>query len=127
MKAEHRKELETNSLAEGMGKLIQKVKKPKDRSLVLYLVAAVAVVGVLWVVVMVRGRRVEQGAEHWLYLDNGGQAFLRELLKDRDTTQGKAARFQTAWITLWEDGIKSLGSEPVSSLRNLDSRSLFFF
>ncbi len=123
MKAEHRKELETNSLATGMGKLIQQVKKPKDRSLVMYLIGAAVVVGVLGLIVLVRSRRAEQGAEHWLFLDNGGRGFLHELMKEpsSETNQGKAARMQFAWIKFWENGVKSIGSEPESAMRMLDS------
>lgn len=122
MKAEHRKNLETNSLAEGVGKLLHQVKKPKDRSLVLYLIVAAVVVGVVFMLWLVRSRRVEQGAEQWLYLDNAGQNFMRELMKEgNDTNQAKAARFQFAWIKLWENGIKSIGSEPDNSLRMLDA------
>jgi hypothetical protein len=122
MKAEHRKELETNSLAEGVGKLIQQVKKPKDRSLVIYLVIAVVVVGLLSLYALVRSRRVEQGAEYWLYLDNGGRGLLSELMKESnaETNQGKSARLQFAWIKFWENGVKSIGSEPDNAMRMLD-------
>ncbi len=119
MKAEHRKELQTNALADRMGRVIQRMKTRPNRSSVLTWilvgVLAVAVAIFLWS----RSRSRATLAEAWFSVDEEAQNVLRslaqsklqvlsELENERQTNPVIATRFQGAWFCLWEFGVKSL-------------------
>ena len=58
MKAEHRRELQTNALADRMGRVVQRIKAPPDRRSLLWIIAAVAVViGTLIVILYYNNKR----------------------------------------------------------------------
>jgi hypothetical protein len=108
MKAEQRKELETNALADRMGHLVQRMKTQPRRSTMYYVIGCIAVIlavafGVRWY-----SLSREENSHRWGLLDNASQGFLNELATQGETNPGKAARFQTAWIRFWEFGIKRL-------------------
>jgi len=120
MKAEHRKELQTNALADRMGKLLTTVKqKPRGRSVFYWLLALVAVVVVLifW---FARERKQTLLAEQWLMIDLSQKAEVATLGNQYpDSNPGKAARFQWAWVRLWDRGLLFLGAEPGGALQNI--------
>jgi hypothetical protein len=120
MKAEHRKELETNLLADRMGRLVERIKtRPQRRSMLLVLLAVVigVVVG-LWYV----ARRGNQAAvaERWYLLETGGAAVAelagfqvgerRSNITVEFDNPGKAARLEVARYFLWDYGVKKLAT-----------------
>src|SRR5262249_53330511 len=114
MKAEHRKELQTNALADRMGRLLQRMKTPpKKRSLLLWLlvIAAVVAVGVWW---YGRRQRSENEEKQWTELElTGSFPDLTHFVEVYKTSpQARMARFQRAWILTWEAGVKSIAANP---------------
>ena len=124
MKAEHRKELETNTLADKMGHVMQRVKTGRRSTFFLYVAAgAVLVIGGWFAWVTYVGGK-EDASGRWLRLDDAGLANLSSLAKnDPDTAPGKAARLQTAWLAYWELGVKRLGADPANALQSLEFAS----
>jgi hypothetical protein len=118
MKAEHRKELQTNVLADRMGRFVQGFKeRPKKRVFLFVLLGLVIVVGLL---IFMRIRRTEalERSKQWSWLEDGYQPEIRQLIKEfPETNAGKGARFQLAWIWLWDDGLKMLAYYPVQVLK----------
>jgi hypothetical protein len=112
MKAEHRKELQTNVLRDRMERLVVRMKARPQRRFVLWAVLAVVVLIVLFFVYRQRvNARVEE-SERWVMFEDGYQGYLARLVKDeRDTNAGKAAAFQFAWMRLWGVGIRQLSGK----------------
>jgi hypothetical protein len=118
MKAEQRKELETNILADKMGRAVQRVKTSPRRTVTIYIVIAVAVVIGLAVAYRSYRQSVETTSELWVKLDDGAAPYITNLAGTQgDTPVGKAARFQIAWLKYWELGIKRLGVDHVGALK----------
>lgn len=120
MKAEHRKELETNTLADKMGNVVQRVKTGRRSTFMLYVAVGAIAAGGLWFwwVTYVGGK--QEASERWLRLDDGGLKNLSELAeKHGDTPAGKAARLQLAWLAYWELGVRRMGAEPGDAMMKL--------
>src|SRR5262249_47734485 len=117
MKAEHRKELQTNALADRMGRLIQRMKtRPKRGTVVTWLLVGLLVLAVV-IFFWSRRSRSEEGARKWrLFEEADLQTLSKELADEPHTPQGRAVRFQIAWYLLWNRGMKSLMIDPGSSL-----------
>src|SRR5207248_3631029 len=106
MKAEHRKELETNVLAERMGRMVKRVRERPRRRSTLYVVGGIFVVVALYLVMNRISASKEENSRHWVMLDEGSRQALDSLANSyADSNQGKAARFQKAWDFLW-NGIR---------------------
>jgi tetratricopeptide (TPR) repeat protein len=129
MKAEHRKELLTNSLAQTLEHTVQRLKQRPSRNTVLVL--AVVALAVLLVVVWVwfsRSAR-ESDSARWLQWDSltapsQVEAFLKE--KDtEDTTQARLARFLEARRRLLE-GVKDLGFNRSTATEHLREASRLY-
>ncbi len=115
MKAEHRKELQTNVLADSLGRLVKNVKSgTTSSSLIYWIVAAVVLLAIIaWY--LYSGYSSRSRSELWTKLDvAAGTANLPELEaiaeQSRGSAAGRTARFQVARIRL-EEGLNSLGSE----------------
>jgi hypothetical protein len=124
MKAEHRKELETNTLADRMGHVMQRVKTGRRSTFFIYvIVGAVLVVGLYFAYfTYISGK--QETSERWIFLDDGGMKNLGDLAtKEPESMPGKAARFQMAWIAYWELGVKRLGAEPEDAKQKLNFAS----
>jgi len=133
MKAEHRKELQTNALAEGMGRMIRGIRqKPKGRSVLIWVVVLAVAAGVIfWV--WRSGNTRQKSSEQWSNLDIGTSPDHLLVVGFRPpdykevvaTRQGEAARFQVAWFMLYESGIRSLADRgngnPFALLQGKDS------
>lgn len=121
MKAEHRKELQTNVLADRVGKMVETMKhRPKGRGALYVVLAIVAVVGLLFVSQW-RKASARANSERWFQLEDGARNYINTLIKDYPgTNPGRAARFQFAWYALWEQGVKVLGADSGRALKNLD-------
>jgi hypothetical protein len=109
MKAEHRKELQTNSLADFLGRTVQKARTGGGLSwfkvfLILFVVAVV--LGFMWV----RHNRAVENAENWAKIEFNDMRSLDELASDSgDSKQGQAARFTLGFAYLW-DGVRLIGA-----------------
>src|SRR5947209_6873621 len=102
MKAEHRKELQTNTLADHLGKLIQGAKaKPSPNSLVIWIF-------VLLVLGVIAGWRyfstssLEKRSQDWMQLGevNSPEELQEFADKHTKTVPGLVARFQLARVAL---------------------------
>ncbi len=119
MKAEHRKELQTNALAARMGRFAQQIRqKPQKRTVFwIALVLIVVAIGGGWL--YIRGNRIEAEGKRWEAFSRGGESMIRLASTDRDTRPGQAARFQRAWLLLWDLGIKNLAKDPPGSIKTI--------
>lgn len=125
MKAEHRKELETNALADRMGRVVERIKhKPSGRGY-LWLVLAAFVLAALFVFNLVRSTRQQEAALAWAAFEDADQKQLLRFSNigkdpsDAPENVTKASRFQVAWHLVWEAGVKKLGADWRGSLLNL--------
>ncbi len=127
MKAEQRKELETNTLADKMGQMVQRVKTSPRRTFVTYTLIAVAVVvaaylGWKWYI----GDPSERSLQ-WIRFYDGAGGQINDLAnKDKDTAAGKAARFQIAWFYYWESGIKDMATNKAGAMIQLQKAADFY-
>src|SRR5262245_50618170 len=125
MKAEHRKELQTNALADRMGRLLQSFKsRPRRTSLLIWLlVIGVIVGGFAWWTAGNTRKRLD--SDRWKILDVSGDAYKLEILintdelKFKDSQQARLARFQYAWLLTWQFGVEHLLADPFKAFENL--------
>jgi hypothetical protein len=116
MKAEHRKELQTNKLADMLGRTVRKVRSTSGIPWLKIGLAALVVGGAvlawwLW------NNKKKANSELWVDVDAGTIASLLKLADEqyKDTNQGKVARFEIAYELLWNRGIKMLGVSSLSA------------
>jgi hypothetical protein len=124
MKAEHRKELETNTLAEGVGQLVRRMKGRPKRNMFGWVAAGVAFLVVLFLVYRGIHMSREDNAERWAALDLGSPRALDGLIVNSpDTYPGKSALLEKSWITFWEEGIKGLAhtGQGAKALKQLEA------
>jgi len=123
MKAEHRKELQTNELADHMGRWIQGIKKKPSREGYVILAFVLAVVGLLvgWAF-YAKGKNKERSH---LWVELGEAATLEDLDKlaseHAKSLPGKVSRFQRARV-LMHDGLNLLCAPELrpTALKNLE-------
>jgi tetratricopeptide (TPR) repeat protein len=122
MKAEHRKELQTNVLADHLGKAIQGIKEGPSRGTMLF-VGVVALAGLLifiWWYFWSSSQAAESA--RWAAWDGlATPAALDSFAQNKDnqgTTQGRLARFQIARLSLLS-GLRDLGPARAQSLENI--------
>jgi tetratricopeptide (TPR) repeat protein len=122
MKAEHRKELQTNVLADRLGKAIQGIKEGPSRGTML-LVGAAALVGLLafvWWYFWSTSQAADSA--RWAQWDGlTTPAALESFAQNKEnqgTPQGRVARFQLARLSL-QTGLRELGSARAAALENL--------
>jgi tetratricopeptide (TPR) repeat protein len=122
MKAEHRKELLTNSLAQTLEHTVQRIKEGPSRNTILVLVVIALAVGLYFVWRWFSQSANESDSERWVQWDNlAVPAQVNTFLKEKDTedtTQGRLARFLEARRRLLE-GDKDLGFNRSTALENL--------
>jgi tetratricopeptide (TPR) repeat protein len=113
MKAEHRKELQTNVLADHLGKAIQGIKEGPSRGTMIF-VGVVALAGLLifvWWYFWSSSQAADSA--RWTAWDGlTTPAALDSFAQHKDnqgTTQGRVARFQIARLSLLS-GLRDLGS-----------------
>lgn len=134
MKAEHRKELHTNALADRMGRLMQGVKSGrKPTSIVLWVIILLAVgIVILW---YSSGGPNPARSQLWVRLqqdiDQDNPESLADLKKIADenpgTTVGRLAQFQRARRLLGRYGVENLYSpDRAKAITNLqEARQLY--
>ena len=119
MKAEHRKELETNVLANRMGRVVEAIKAPKNPHMK-WIVPAVIVliVGGIWAYFHFTSLAQKDRSALWLQLGKAGQSSdlnkatdeLTELANNnRGTIVGRTAQFDVARIWMAR-GMENLGN-----------------
>jgi hypothetical protein len=122
MKAEHRKELQTNVLADHLGKAIQGIKEGPSRGTMIF-VGVVALAGLL-IFIWWYFWSASQAADsaRWTAWDGlTTPAALDGFAQNKDnqgTTPGRVARFQIARISLLS-GMRELGSSRAAALENI--------
>jgi hypothetical protein len=119
MKAEHRKELQTNTLADYLGRTVRSVRSGAGISWFKIFLIGVVVLGIAFVWWTIRNKN-RADAENWAKIQYNDKPTLYELGNEyKDTKQGQAARFRVAFFLMWE-GIKLLGTpEPGVSQQGL--------
>jgi hypothetical protein len=129
MKAEQRKELETNTLADRMGHLVQRVKGGERRTFLIYfiVVAAIFVAGFLgyrWYY-----RDVQETSMHWVMLYDGSRESIGQLAGNPEIANkpaGKAARLQVAWMWYWDEGVKLAAADQLGSMNQIKKASKIY-
>jgi len=139
MKAEHRKELRTNALADRIGRFIQGVKtKTQANYLMIWGTLAVVVAGVV-VWFFINRWNKNSRSELWVELDTvpapagnmpidpkhnpykTTEADLEEIIENHQgTKQAMIARFRLAQINLRDRGLDLLADDPRLALANLE-------
>ncbi len=125
MKAEQRKELETNTLADRVGQAMQRVKGSSRRSMVIYFIIALALLIALWLGYRELSFRKQTTSLHWVMLDDGSDPHLRQLAS-LETPAGRSARLQIAWLIYWEQGVRMVGVDPAGAMKAVSDASSFY-
>jgi hypothetical protein len=129
MKAEQRKELETNTLADRMGHMMQRVKGGTRRTFVTYLLVLAAILVAVWFGYNWYRTDVTERSLRWVKFYDGAGGELIALATEKetkDTPAGKAARFQIAWHLYWDDGVKMVGVNPAGAMTRLREVRQFY-
>jgi preprotein translocase subunit YajC len=125
MKAEHRKELETNILADKMGRLISGAKEGPSRGFVFYIVAALMAVVIVFFIYRWIVTTRTQSSEMWVRIEDGDFDRLKVVYQSGLTANpGKVAHLQVAWQELWLNGIKHLGGNPAMAREIIDDAKI---
>ena len=140
MKAEQRKELESNVLAERMGRAVKKTTQRTApdrrgvRRVALIIFGIIVVSGVSAGFYMYLTNQWTEDSKAWRTVYEGN---LDQLVKDvldetptsteqeklaaASTSQGKAVLFQIAWRLLWDLGVQRVGSNPEAGLNSVEA------
>jgi hypothetical protein len=120
MKAEHRKELETNALADRVGRAVQGMKQvPRKRTFVWFAVAAVLLVVVYWFYARSKIKSEDNALNWFLVADGKGEYLQQVLTSNPDSNQAKAIRFENDFLQL-QQAMRFLASEPKAILSSLE-------
>lgn len=132
MKAEHRKELETNTLADSMGQAVRNLRTRPRRRTVIYGAIAVGVLVAIFLTYRWWNIRKDENAQRWFFLADGSRTAILALMDpsssnpagkaaaeaNPSTKAGKAAALQLAWIDYW-GSLQALGGQrPAEALKN---------
>jgi hypothetical protein len=125
MKAEHRKELQTNALADRMGRFINRIKQRPSRGAFLWWVLIIAVVLAAGFFLLRRGAARNRDARLWERFARGNYPVSEQednyaQLRREPGLQGRAASLQLAWYALHELGIKRLLADPQTAMQYID-------
>jgi hypothetical protein len=120
MKAEERHKLQTNALADRLGRMIRGAKQGPSRGTVLNIFLVLILVGLVVFFFWTRSQRRDADAVYWLHLYGGLQSDFKVLLApDTPTQPNRAAKFQDAYLDLWEFGIKRCMADPFRSIQTI--------
>ena len=113
MKAEHRKELMTNSLAHRLGDAVQSMKEGPSRGTLFVLIAAGLILILILVWRYIANSSEEADSARWLRLSSlSSPGQLEAFVEDNDVAahmQGRLARAEEARRALY-DGLRQLGA-----------------
>src|SRR5262245_24325734 len=115
MKAEHRKELQTNTLADFLGRTVRKVTSTSGIPW-FRIVLVVAIVGGVFMFFWRKSNSSRANSDLLVKFDARTQQSLKILFSEdlKETKQAKLVRYQFIYQNLWA-GIKALGSEATFS------------
>ena len=115
MKAEHRKELETNILADRMGNLIQRMKGGPKRRTIVYVFLSLLLVLISIIVYFYWQGDKGADAQRWLLLEFGE---FNQILSpsEKNNMTFKVAELQFLHFFVWDQGVANLGSDPKKAL-----------
>jgi hypothetical protein len=123
MKAEHRKELETNVLAQQISRAYEGLKQGPSRSTVLWVGGAVAVVLIFLLFRWFTNSSESTSSERWMKLDEVVFPEQLDLLLNendlKDALQGRLARFKEARLNLGQ-GLRDLASDPDRNVKRIE-------
>jgi hypothetical protein len=129
MKAEQRKELETNTLADKMGHMMQRVKAGQRRTFFIYFLVAASVAVAAFLGYRWWTTERQERSEQWVRFYDGSGQQIQEFAANKEigeTNVGKAARLQLAWHLYWTDGIKMVGAEPrLAMVRLMQAKQIY--
>ncbi|HXG09267.1 MAG TPA: tetratricopeptide repeat protein [Gemmataceae bacterium] len=111
MKAEHRKELQTNALAQQIARMVEGLKSRPDNKFLIVGSLVVLAVALLVGWNIIRKRNVAKNSEAWRSLNDATSVEdLRKLIEAAEGRMpGRIAQFQEARVWL-DQGLKDLGS-----------------
>jgi hypothetical protein len=121
MKAEHRKELQTNALADRMGRVIQRMKQRPKRGSLLTVVLVLFVVAAAILFLWRRSSAKEREAQRWVDFARAQAPQSMQQVEQHNpgTFQARLADFQLAWLFLYDFGIKSLPVDVDEGVKNI--------
>jgi hypothetical protein len=120
MKAEHRKELETNALAERMGRVVVGMKRAPQKKTMVWLVIAGAVVVIILLFSRYGHMQKVDNALNWEKFSDGQiQQFLKD---DLQSNQSKASFYELNFLNLrqWLGHLATEPKEVMAKLEELD-------
>ena len=121
MKAEHRKELQTNALADRMGRVIQRMKqRPSRGSFLTVVLVAFVILGALFFLWR-RNSAIQREAQRWVDFARAEspKAMQKVPPPPPGTLQARLADFQLAWLRLYEVGINRLPVDVDEAVKNI--------
>jgi len=121
MKAEHRKELQTNALADRMGRVIQRMKQRPKRGSLLTVVLVLFVVAAALFFLWRRSSANQREADRWVDFARAQAPQTMQKVEQLNpgTLQARLADFQLAWLFLYDFGIKSLPVDAEEAVKNI--------
>jgi len=120
MKAEHRKELETNALADRVGRVVQGMKQaPKKRTYLWILLVGAVLLGIF--LFNRRSQMLEMdNSLQWMQFADGARPYLQQIVKDNPSSnQAKASEYELAYAQL-RVSLQMLATNPKGALASLD-------
>jgi hypothetical protein len=127
MKAEHRKELHTNVLADRMGRLVQGMKAgPRSTSMGVWIIGVIIVgVAVAWY--FAKGSMADQ-SKAWVDLSNANDSSTLKgiALRNSGTLPGRTARFQQARLLLRQGLQQVYGITRVEALIHMEEAAKLY-
>jgi len=121
MKAEHRKELQTNVLADNVGRLLQNIKSGSNTSLIVFAGVALVIVGLIVTWRVVATTSANERSALWVRLDEATNAEeLQKLAQDKPgSIPGRIARFEQARILLRQGEQQLLSPDRSKALKDI--------
>jgi len=118
MKAEHRKELETNVLADRMGRMLENFKQKPERGTMFWIIGGIGAVVIAFLAFRYYETGKNENSDAWLaYYVGDVKAIVDNY---REKMPGRALAFDEAWYKTWV-GIKKFGIDPNGAEKYLES------
>jgi hypothetical protein len=120
MKAEHRKELETNALADRVGRAVQGMKQmPRKRTFVWVLAIGLVAVVAYWFYAQSQRKYNDNAFDWYLVADGKGDALQKVMSDSTDSNQSKVVNFERGFLVLY-DTVRRLADDPKAAFATLD-------
>lgn len=134
MKAEHRKELETNSLADTMGQAVRNLRTRPRRRMLIYGALVIGAALAIFLTYRWWNLRKEENTQRWYFLADGSRSAILALVDNSPgsnpagvsaaaanpgSAAGKAAALQLAWFEYWRSFQMLGGQKPGDALKQL--------